>query len=197
MGGVILDLDITEALVRFKELGMSNIETYLDPYEQKDFFLELEQGKVSASQFCQKLSQLTGKDISYEQAQWAWLGFIVDVPQYKLDYIEELKKNYNVHLLSNTNPFIMGWTRSSEFTPSKRPITDYFDKIYASYEVGATKPDKKIFEFMIEDSEMIPSETLFVDDGKKNIEIGEELGFKTYMPANKEDWRSAIDNLIK
>lgn len=197
MGGVLIDLNLSEAVRRFKELGFTKIDDYLDPYEQKDFFLELEKGNISAEEFRQRLSELTGKDIPYDEAKWAWLGFIEDVPQYKLDYLLELRKEYNVYLLSNTNPFVMSWTRSNDFSEAKRPITDYFDKIYASYEVGITKPDRAIFEHMLADGNMIPAETLFIDDAEKNTKVAELLGIKTYLPENAEDWREPIDRIIK
>ncbi len=58
--------------------------------------------------------------------------------------------------------------------------------------MGVVKPHKKIFEDMIYDSGMIPSETLFIDDGKANVEAGAQLGFKTYQPVNGEDFRSVL-----
>jgi len=110
----------------------------------------------------------------------------------------KLRERYNVYLLSNTNPIIQeGWARTNEFTSAGRPIGAYFDKMYTSYEVGVTKPDRRIFDYMIKDSGLIPAETLFVDDGKSNIEVGRTLDFITYQPQNGEDWREAIDALLK
>lgn len=49
---------------------------------------------------------------------------------------------------------------------------------------------------MIKDTGLIPSETLFVDDGSSNIEVGQALGFVTYQPQNGEDWREAVNETI-
>lgn len=197
LGGVLIELDHTRPILRFKEIGVEDADRLLDPYEQKGVFLEVENGKISADEFCRRLREHTGKELTYEQIKYAWLGFIVDTPQYKLDYLLELRKKYNVYLLSNTNPIIQeGWARTNQFTPAGRPIGAYFDKMYTSYEVGVTKPDRRIFEYMIRDSGLLPSETLFVDDGKKNIEVARELGFETYQPANGEDWREAINQCL-
>ena len=68
--------------------------------------------------------------------------------------------------------------------------------MYTSYEVGVTKPNAAIFDRMIEDAPLVPTETLFVDDAKSNIEVGQKLGFHTYQPENGEDWRSAIQNIL-
>lgn len=197
LGGVLVDLDHDQAVRRFEEIGVTDAKQLLDPYEQKGIFLEVENGTITADEFCRKLCAHTGKDLTYEQIKYAWLGFITDTPQYKLDYLLELRKNYNVYLLSNTNPIIQeGWARTDSFTPAGRPIGAYFDKMYTSYEVGVTKPDRKIFDCMIGDSGLIPSETLFVDDGKSNIEMAHRLGFETYQPENGEDWRNAIKRYL-
>lgn len=197
LGGVLIDLDHNQAVRRFEEIGVEDAGQLLDPYEQKGFFLELENGKIDTDTFCRKLREHTGKPLSFDEIRYAWMGFISDVPQYKLDFLLELRKKYKVYLLSNTNPIIQSWARSEAFTPAGRPISAYFDKMYTSYEAGVTKPDAAIFGRMIEDAPLIPSETLFVDDGASNIQVGQGLGFHTYRPENAEDWRKAILDLLE
>lgn len=50
---------------------------------------------------------------------------------------------------------------------------------------------------MINDCNIIPSETLFIDDGASNIQMGKELGFETYQPANGADWREELTKILK
>lgn len=196
LGGVIIDLDRDRSVRRFKEIGVDNIEEMLDAYKQKGVFLELENGTADTEEFRGKLSEMIGKELTTEEISYGWYGFILDVPEYKLDYILELRKKYKVYILSNTNPIIMKWAKSPDFSKAGLPITAYCDKLYASYEMKVTKPDPLIFDMMINDSGMLPSETLFVDDGKLNIEIGDKLGFITYQPSNKEDWREPIERIL-
>ena len=57
----------------------------------------------------------------------------------------------------------------------------------------------QIVKFLIAwvlDSGIRPEETLFVDDGKNNIVVGQELGFHTYQPLNGEDWRGRLDEIL-
>ncbi|GHV47676.1 D-ribitol-5-phosphate phosphatase [Bacteroidia bacterium] len=196
LGGVIIDLDQQCAVKRFEELGIADAKNLLDPYEQKGLFLDLESGRIDLPGFCRELSRYAGKELPEEAVSHAWMGFIVDVPQYKLDYILELRKAYKVCLLSNTNPVVLDWAKTSAFSKAGKPITAYFDKIYASYEVGITKPDVRIFELILKNNVFLPSETLFVDDGEKNIAVGKSLGMLTYQPKNKEDWREEIAKLL-
>ncbi len=196
LGGVIITLDRDRSVRRFEEIGVKDAGDLIDPYEQKGIFLEVENGKLDAEEFRAALSRHVGKEITKEEVSYGWLGFVVDVPQYKLDYIMELKQEYNVYLLSNTNPVIQEWARSTDFSSAGLPINDYFHKMYASYEIGLTKPDPEIFTFMLKDGRMNPEETLFIDDGKANIEVAESLGFITYQPHNDEDWREPLNKIF-
>lgn len=195
-GGVIIDIDRDGAVRRFEEIGVKEADSLLDKYHQKGIFLEVEDGRIDAESFRLKLSEMAGKELAYDEVESGWRGFITDTPQYKLDYMAELRKNYRVYILSNTNPYIMGWARSSRFTAAGKPLDAYVDKIYASYEVKSVKPNREIFDFMIKDAALDPAETVFVDDGASNIAIGNELGFVTLQPANGEDWRQKLEKLL-
>ena len=83
------------------------------------------------------------------------------------------------------------------FSSKKKPLNDYCDKLYLSYQVGHTKPAPEIFDYMVNDCNIIPSETLFVDDGASNIQIGKELGFETFQPKNGEDWREKMTAILE
>ena len=48
---------------------------------------------------------------------------------------------------------------------------------------------------MIAASGMIPEETLFIDDGQKNVDAAQALGFSVYMPAYGEDFGHILENL--
>lgn len=195
-GGVIADIDRERAVKHFESLGLTNAEELLDKYHQRDIFLEVEDGRVDAEGFCAKLGAYCGREISLKEAKKAWISFFVGDPQYKLDYMEELHKEYHIYILSNTNPFIMSWARSAEFTAAGKPLDYYVDKIYASYELKTVKPHKEIFEYMIDDARLLPADSVFVDDGAANVEMAKELGFHVLQPINGEDWRGKLNLLL-
>lgn len=195
-GGVIVDIDRDKAVQAFIKIGLADADTRLDKYHQTGIFQDLEEGKLSADEFRQELEKLCGRELTMEETKQGWMGFFNEVDLRKLDYIQELRKNYRVYLLSNTNPFVMSWACSPEFSSKGMPLNDYCDRLYLSYQVGYTKPAPQIFDFMIKDAHLIPAETLFVDDGASNIQIGKELGFKTFQPENGTDWRDSLTEIL-
>ena len=196
LGGVIITLDIDESIKRYKSIGLKNINDLLDPYHQKGLFLDLEEGKISKIEFYNAVRKITKPTNTDDEILDAMLGFVKEVPQYKLEMIEKLKeKGFNIFLLSNTNSVLMDWAYNQDFSGKGKNIRDYFDKMYMSYQIGYCKPNKEIYNFLLNDSKIIPAETLFIDDGEKNVEMGKEIGFRTYKPYNGEDFRHIFYNL--
>lgn len=192
-GGVIVSLNKQNALNRFTEIGFPNIEDYLNEFRQEGIFLEYEEGKIDPENFYKEFRRLAGNDnISAEDIDSGWMAFLVEIPDYKFELLKELRKKYNVYLLSNTNPSIMGWAYSKDFSPEGLPLDAFFDKCYLSFKIGCAKPDPEIFHHIVKDSGMDPAETLFLDDGKANVEIGAALGFQTYQVDQNEDLRKVF-----
>lgn len=197
LGGVIMTLDPAEALRRFKALGLSDAERYLDAYTQSGIFGNLEEGKITAEDFRSKLSSLTGHELTFDECKHAWLGYRKDVPQRNLDLLKELRaKDYRLILLSNTNPFMMDWALSSEFDGKGSSLNNYFDALYLSYRLGIMKPAPDFFRQVLDNESILPEETLFVDDGPRNVEAAGKLGFITMCPDNGSDWTGELRSLL-
>lgn len=197
LGGVLIHLDRDEAIRRFESLGLAEASQMLDPYLQSGYFLAVEDGSLSKEGFREALSQLAGRELSHEQIAWAYMGFLKEVAEYKFDFIDTLRPEYNVHILSNTNPYVMEFGESESFLPNRRKLSSYCDHKFASCEMGMVKPHRGIFELMIERTGLVPEETLFLDDGMANVQMAQELGFITYCPKNGEDWRQALTDILK
>lgn len=191
-GGVVVDIDRRRAVDAFVRLGLTDADTILDKYHQTGIFLELEEGTLSESDYRKRLGEMCKRTLEWEEVRRAWLAFITGMDERKLAFFEKLRSKYRLFVLSNTNPYIMSWACSSEFSSGKKPLNDYFDRLYLSYQIGYTKPDRRIFDYMLCDASLQPAETLFVDDGAANIEAGKKVGMHTLLVENGDDWREKV-----
>ena len=196
-GGVLTTIDTERALSRFKALGVANPADYINSYCQKGPFFALENGDISADEFCTELGMLCQRAISYDDAKFAWCGFITAVHVEYLEFLQHLRPQYRLSVLSNTNPFIQGWVRSPQFTPCSKSLDDYFDMLFLSYCMKCSKPGEEIYRKMLADASMNASETLFIDDSDKNLEAASRVGIKTLKVANGEDWRDKLTEYLK
>ena len=73
----------------------------------------------------------------------------------------------------------------------------YFDAVYLSCELRELKPSEAIFRKVIADSGIVPAQTLFIDDGRKNVDAAQALGFAVYMPAPGEDFGHLFEEITR
>lgn len=192
LGGVVVNIDNDEPKRRFFELGVKDIDQQLDPYRQSGVFGDLEEGKITEEEYRSHLSAICGRPVSFEEAQYCWLGYMKEVPLYKLQALLKLKsEGYRVVLLSNTNPYIFAWAMSDKF-PGGHPLSYYFDALYASFEMKIMKPDSQFFRTVLAREEVLPQEALFIDDSPQNVASASQLGIRTYCPENGFDWTTEI-----
>ena len=96
-------------------------------------------------------------------------GDIVD--RTLVEYIRSLRGKYKTGLISNA------WSDLRDFI-GREKFEDAFDKMIISAEVGAVKPEPKIFQIALEQFGVSPNEAIFVDDFYDNIEGCEKVGIK-------------------
>ena len=96
-------------------------------------------------------------------------GDIVD--RTLVEYIRALRGKYKTGLISNA------WSDLRNFVVREK-FDDVFDRMIISAEVGAVKPEPKIFQIALEQFGMKPREAVFVDDFYINIEGCEKVGIK-------------------
>jgi len=194
-GGVLIDLDMNQSILNFKKLGVENVENYLSNFGQSGFFMQLEKGKISTEEFRSEIRKMTTNTITDKEIDDAWNAFLVRIPSEKLDIVYQLRKKFRVIMLSNTNAIHFPYAEQTFFSYKNRGIDEYFDKCYRSYDMKMAKPDAEIFEAILNQEQVAPNQCLLLDDGPKNIEQAQKLGFQTYFVDPKEDLSFLLTNI--
>ena len=96
-------------------------------------------------------------------------GDIVD--RTLVEYIRSLRGKYKTGLISNN------WSDLRDFVIREK-FDDAFDEMIISAEVGAMKPEPKIYQIALGKFGVKPREAIFVDDFYVNIEGCEKVGMK-------------------
>ena len=197
-GGVIIRQNQQQAVERFKQIGLLDAEERLGAYTQQGIFGQLEEGKITAEDFRWQLSLLIGRAVTIEDCSYAWRGYCDGLPQRNLEALQRLRREgYGLSILSNTNPFMMGWALSKNFDGNGNSLADYVDALYLSYQMKVMKPSAEIFHRVLEAEDVRPEELLFVDDSSHNISAAQELGIATFQPVNGEDWTEELFQLLR
>lgn len=120
--------------------------------------------------------------LNREELVNAWNAVLLDFPKRRLDFIKELslRKKYRLFLLSNTNDLHIKWIQNSLGTEFYNEFKNAFEQFYLSHEIHFRKPDSEIYEFVLEQNNLNPFETLFVDDLKENTDSASNLGVQVW-----------------
>lgn len=188
LGGVLIDLDRQRCLDNFNKLGLPDVEHALDFCRQQDYLHSYEKGLLTTVDFRNVIREKIGRLVTDARIDAAWNSFLVGIPTYKLELLLELRKDYVVYLLSNTNELHWKWICKNAFPYKTFRVEDYFEHIFLSFEMKMAKPEPDIFNRVLNEAGLIPEETFFIDDSADNCRAAQSLGISTYMPKAGEDW---------
>lgn len=195
LGGVILDIDETLIFNELKKLDLDGSQLlHNKAFQSLDE--RFERGIISAATFRKQAKKLLNRpNMSDSTFDDIWNSLLLDIPRERIHALEEIKKHYNIFLMSNTNEIHYDlYVRDLQLRFGYKQFDDLFNKSYFSFDVHLLKPDPLFFEYILDHQELKPNETLFIDDTKANIEVAQKLGLPTYNIRREELVRNLFVN---
>ncbi len=181
-GGIILNIDYYKTSNAFNNLGVASFD---DMYSQKNadpLFSNLEEGKLNEEEFYESFKRSANLQLTNQEIEDAWNAMLLGYRKKALDTLKSIKHKYRLFLLSNTNIIHMqAFNKIYEDEVGQGCLTDYFDKIYYSHEIGFRKPNAEAYEYVLKENNLSPAETLFIDDSVQNINAASALGVQTVL----------------
>ena len=191
-GDIFINLDKQAPLIEMSKFGLTRMTPELDT-----IFKEYEMGLMKSDDFINVLQSIFS-DASREQIITAWNSIILDFPEERLTFIEQLKKEnkYRLFLLSNTNDLHIEKVKISMGLERFKRFKNCFEQFYLSQEMKMRKPNSNIYEFVLLENKLIANETLFIDDTKENTVSASELGILCWnLLVGKEDVIETLNHL--
>lgn len=174
MGGVLVQLEWSERVSGL--LGRSvPIEELHQLWVNARSTVDFESGRITFDEFAQNFIEEFGLDLSPDTVKHEFLEF-VQTPMPGWDAVlSQLKPQYQVSLLSNTNPAHVQKLRDrfDFYAP--------FDQVFLSHEIGIMKPDPAIFQHVLTTLAIPAAAAVFFDDGARNVEAAQRVGMQAYQ----------------
>lgn len=171
-GNVIYKVDVLAAHRKFFEIAKLNkvesnsqkINQIIDNYEC---------GKITTNEFRENIKRLLDWNVNNDEFDHIWNSILIAPFDYSSDAINVLSRKYDLYLLSNTSKL-----HFDVFINEVKNIFEKFKKLYFSFEIGYKKPSIDIFKYVLQDANIIPQETVFLDDIQENLDAFSSLGVK-------------------
>ena len=188
LGGVLMDINYYHTIDQMKTLGIVNFKTLYSQMHQQELFDDFEKGNISSFVFINKLLTFCNNEVTPNQVVRAWNQMLGDFRLDMIQFINQLSKQYNLCVLSNTNEIhieaaMRKWHHHHSFN-----FDDLFEYVFLSHEIGLRKPDVEVFDFVLKKMSAIPAKTLFVDDSIQHIEAAKTLQIQTHHFLNRKDF---------
>jgi len=139
-----------------------------------DALRRMDLGQLSRHQFYEEFCRETESRPDFDELERAGSA-IFELNFGMLPIITQLSlAGYRMGILSNTCESHWNYISSGHFGL----FPDDFEQFVLSYEVGAMKPDEKIFRVAAEKAGVAPSEIFFMDDREENVAGAVAAGFQ-------------------
>jgi len=159
VGRVLIDFSYDALFAFFREQGV--VLNRIDDFAEKLDLKSYEYGRISSDEFIHNLSGLFLNPPDDRVLITKWTEIFSPMME-MLEFASELKKDHRVFLLSNTSA--LHWT----YLLDEYNLKERSSGVLASFEVGAMKPEAKIFREAERRFDLSPENTVFIDDIKEN-----------------------------
>ncbi len=186
LGNVLIPFDYFKLLNKLDEidegLGKRFAERYKNNYEVHRKF---EKSEITEEEFLKTMLQWTEGKLKAEKFK-IYYSDLFEENSNVTSLLPVLKGNYKLVLLSNTNAIHKkyGW-ENYEFLR-------YFDKMILSNEVGAVKPEEKIYRAVENFTQVNPSEHLYIDDIEEYTNAARKLGWDVITFVSAEQLKEEL-----
>ncbi len=139
-----------------------------------EFWDDYDRGTRDIDSVAQCLAEFRGSD--FETAKSRMLEAVTYQEQVAptAELIAELKTaGYRLFVLSNMSKDYIEFLR-------EMPVFQHFEGEIVSCEVGLIKPEREIYNLLLDRYNLVPEQTMFIDDRKPNVDAAAEVGINPF-----------------
>lgn len=194
LGGVIIDIFPDKVLNKLFEIsnGIKSKEQIATEMKSKQLIELHETGSLSDADFLHQLSILTGCD-NTDLLTLAWFEMLGQIPSLRIKHIQKIAQTHKVLLLSNTNSIHSERIDSYLTDKFQTSFDKLFHQVFMSQHIGCRKPDVEIYRHVVENANINPAKSIFIDDVLANALAAERVGIKGFhLDLNKHKLEDII-----
>lgn len=180
LGNVVIPFDFKLAYARMAEHCDCKPEDVPARIRATGLVGPFERGEIAAEPFVRELSAALRVNITYPEFCSWWSSVFLPETLVSEALLEDLGSRYRLLALSNTNPIHFAMIQQTY------PLLRHFHDYVLSHEVGAAKPEAKIYREAIARARCKPEECFFIDDLAVNIEAAREHGMDAVQFLSEE-----------
>ena len=189
LGKVLVDFDYHIAVSRIavrSTLPPDGIKTFLG---QSHAIIDYESGRLTREEFYEQARKATGFRGMIEEFGEFFADIFTEIPPMIELHAGLHRRGVPTYIFSNTNDLAIEHVRRSF------PFFRDFDGYIFSYEVGAMKPEAKIYEALEKLTGQRGADIVYLDDRPENVAGGAERGWRAILHETPEKSCAAMEEM--
>jgi putative hydrolase of the HAD superfamily len=177
LGNVLLDFSHERAARQMAEVSGAEYDLVWQTVFAGDLELRYEAGQLTSGGFYEAFCAATGT--RPEQQALLYAGSAMFEMHVSMRPVVAMLKcaGYRIGILSNTCDAHWRYCADGRYSM----IPDAFEVLALSFQIGAVKPDEKIYRVAADLAGVAPAEILFVDDKPANVAAAVHAGFDAVL----------------
>ncbi|MFH1189568.1 MAG: HAD family phosphatase [Candidatus Omnitrophota bacterium] len=187
LGNTLIRFDHNISANKIAKVSRFDAKKIYDTFFDSDITRPFERGAITPLEFYKRISEHLGLSLPFGAFTDIWNDiFAADDGMCAL--ARELKKRYKLILLSNINELHF------EFIRKKFSIVGIFDELVLSYQVGAIKPERKIYDEVIRAAGGKREGIFYIDDREDLVKAAIDIGIDSTKFEDIGKLRDVMEN---
>jgi putative hydrolase of the HAD superfamily len=189
LGKVLVDFDYSIAARKVAARSTKSLQDLAAFLSASPLLIQYESGAVNRREFFGQIRDAVGFQGGLAEFGSYFADIFTEISPMIALHAELRRCGHKTYIFSNTNDLAI------EHVERNFPFFKNFDGYIYSCEVGAMKPDAKIYEAMEKMCGRSGADIIYLDDRSENIQAGLARGWRAILHETPENTRAVIEKL--
>ena len=190
LGNVIVNISFDNVFEYWTKISNRNSDDFKNNFQFNGMFRKFERGEIKPTEYRNYISKKLGFKFSKAEFDNGWNTIYLNLVPDIENLLKLLKQDFRLVILTNTNEI-----HSKIWKIKYRRILNYFEKIFLSNEIKARKPERKVYEIVLDYLKLSPLNVIFLDDNIGYVEGALNLGIKSILVSSPYQMINELEKL--
>ncbi len=176
LGNVIFNISFDNMFAYWAQVTGFNAVEIKKKFAFNGMYCKFERGEIDPGLYRKYVLATLGFQMSEVEFNNGWNNIYLNIVPGIENLLQDLESKYRLFILTNTNIL-----HAKKWKVKYSSVLSNFEKVFCSYEIGARKPEPRVYEAVLNYMKIEPISVLFFDDNPDNVKSASEVGIDTIL----------------
>jgi len=192
LGGVVFGISVENILKSWAKSMNISPQEMAPKFGADSHYEHFETNDISPKQYREHVYETFGARLSDEEFDRGWNSIYLGLLPGIEPLLKRLQQNLRLVALTNTNSI-----HARDWRIRYADIMTYFERVFASHEIGVRKPEPKSFQVVLDYLDLDPGKVAFFDDNPENVRGAIAVGIKGFVATSPLEVSEKIQEILR